>query len=120
MRRIFQWIIATIVTVLLLGTIARADQSTSTRSQPVPSGAKKPAAQKNAAAPKKQEVHKLKPVVVTATKIEQPLDEIGTTVTVVDNSQVEAQKIDRVVRDRHFDSRRECGADPDPRRWSRS
>jgi len=101
MRQIFHRIIATIVIVLLLGWSARADQSASTpSSQPAAqsssSSGKKPAAQKTVAAPKKQEAQKLKPVVVTATKIEQPLDEIGTTVTVVDNSQVEAQKIDRV------------------------
>src|SRR6267142_3160734 len=100
MRRIFHSIIATIVIVLQLGPIARADQSASTPSQPSvqssSSSGKKPTAQKTAVPPKKQEVQKLKPVVVTATKIEQPLDEIGTTVTVVDNSQVEGQKIDRV------------------------
>ncbi|HYL57261.1 MAG TPA: TonB-dependent receptor [Candidatus Acidoferrales bacterium] len=39
---------------------------------------------------------KLKQVVVTATRIEQPIAEIGTTVTVVDDSQIESQKIDRV------------------------
>ena len=70
MRRIFHSAIAAIVIVLLLGPVARADQSASTQSQPVPSGAKKSVAQKNPAAPKKQEVQKLKPVVVTATKIE--------------------------------------------------
>ncbi|HWN56967.1 MAG TPA: TonB-dependent receptor, partial [Methylomirabilota bacterium] len=99
MRQIFHSIIATIVILLLLGPIARADQSASTQSQPAasssPSTQKAPTG-KTTTAPKKQEAQKLKPVVVTATKIEQPLDEIGTTVTVVDNSQVEAQKIDRV------------------------
>ena len=98
MRRIFHSTIATIVVVMLLGRVAHADQSASTQPQAAASpavGGKKPTAQKPAA-PKKQEAQKLKPVVVTATKIEQPLDEIGTTVTVVDNSQVEAQKIDRV------------------------
>jgi vitamin B12 transporter len=83
---------------MLLGRVAHADQSASTQPQAAASpavGGKKPTAQKPAAS-NKQEAQKLKPVVVTATKIEQPLDEIGTTVTVVDNSQVEAQKIDRV------------------------
>ncbi len=99
MRRKFHSIIATIVIVLLPGSIARADQSASTQPPAAASpsaGGKNPAAQKPASPPKKQEVQKLTPVVVTATKIEQPLDEIGTTVTLVDNSQVEAQKIDRV------------------------
>jgi vitamin B12 transporter len=113
MRRVFQRIIATIVVVLLLGPIARADQSASTSSstQPQAAGSSPPVvknapAQKpspngtstpgNAAAPKKQEAQKLNPIVVTATKIEQPINEIGTTITVVENSQIEAQKIDRV------------------------
>jgi len=98
MRQIFHSIIATIVVVLLLGPTAHADQSASPQPQSAASPSavgKKPVAQKPAT-PKKQEVQKLNPIVVTATKIEQPLDEIGTTVTVVDNSQVEAQKIDRV------------------------
>ncbi len=113
MRRALHRIIATIVVVLLLGPIARADQSASTSSstqpqaagssppvvknapaqQPSPNGTSTPG---NAAAPKKQEARKLKPVVVTATKIEQPLAEIGATITAVENSQIEAQKIDRV------------------------
>src|SRR5260370_13110394 len=88
MRQIFHWIIAAIVVVLLLGPGARADQS---------AAKKKTAAQKTAAAaPKSQKEQKLNPIVVTATKIEQPLAEIGTTVTVVENGQVEAHKIDRV------------------------
>ena len=36
---------------------------------------------------------KLAPVVVTATRIEQPLSEIGTTVTVVDGDQIQTQQI---------------------------
>src|SRR5260370_14309147 len=87
MRRIFQWIIASVVVVLVLGPGARADQS---------AAKKKTVAQKTAAAPKKLQEQKLNPIVVTATKSEQRVDEIGTTVSVVDNSQVEAQKIDRV------------------------
>ncbi len=39
---------------------------------------------------------KLAPVVVTATRIEQPLSQIGTTVTVVDQSQIQSQKIQSV------------------------
>ncbi len=38
----------------------------------------------------------LPPIVVTATRVEQPLSEIGTTVTVVDQSQIQAQKIGQV------------------------
>jgi vitamin B12 transporter len=38
----------------------------------------------------------LPPIVVTATRVEQPISEIGTTVTVVDSSQIESQQIDQV------------------------
>jgi vitamin B12 transporter len=44
---------------------------------------------------------KLPPVVVTATRIEQPISEIGTTVSVVDRSQIQSQQIrsvDNVLR----------------------
>ena len=98
MRRIFYRFIAAVVVVLMLGPLARADQTASKESQAATTSSpakKKSAAQKKAAA-KKQEEQKLNPIVVTATKIEQPLAEIGTTVTVVENSQIEAQKIDRV------------------------
>ena len=46
--------------------------------------------------PKKQEAQKLNPVVVTATRIEQPIADIGTTITVVEDPQIQEQKIDRV------------------------
>ncbi len=39
---------------------------------------------------------KLPPVVVTATRIEQPLSEVGTTVSVVDQSQIQSQQIQSV------------------------
>ena len=39
------------------------------------------------------EAAKLPPVVVTATRIQQPLSEIGTTVTVVDSKQIQSQQI---------------------------
>ena len=92
MRQTFHRIIATILIVLTLGAIARADQSTAAQ-QASPSAASTPG---NSPAPKKQEAQELNPVVVTATKIEQPISEIGTTITVVEDSQIEAQKIDRV------------------------
>ena len=38
----------------------------------------------------------LAPIVVTATRVEQPVSEIGTTVTVVEDSQIQAQKIGQV------------------------
>src|SRR5690348_9060207 len=41
----------------------------------------------------KKKTQKLPPVVVTATRIEQPISEIGATVTVVNDDQIESQKI---------------------------
>src|SRR5947207_2115015 len=46
-------------------------------------------------APPNQET-KLKTVVVTATRVEQPIEQIGTTVTVVGDQQMETQKIQDV------------------------
>ncbi len=112
-HRVIPTILATIVITLMLGPVARADQSASTPPQaaatPSASGknsaAQKPSAQTpsantkstsgNPATPKEQ-AQKLNPVVVTATKIEQPISEIGTTITVVEGPQIEAQKIDKV------------------------
>jgi len=99
MRRLFHRVIATVLptilavifVVLMLGASAGADSAPA--DQPSPNAASTPG---NTAAPKKQEAQKLNPVVVTATKIEQPISEIGTTITVVDDAQIEAQKIDRV------------------------
>ncbi|MGA7871449.1 MAG: TonB-dependent receptor [Candidatus Binatus sp.] len=44
----------------------------------------------------KQEAQKLTPVVVTATRIPQPIADIGTTITVVEDPQIQEQKIGRV------------------------
>src|ERR1700675_2174980 len=44
----------------------------------------------------KEEAQKLNPIVVTATRIPQPIGEIGTTITVVEAPQIQEQKIDRV------------------------
>jgi vitamin B12 transporter len=72
---------------LLAPPIARAD--------PTPGASASPAA---AASPSASNVQsqKLPPVVVTATRIEQPVTEIGTTVTVIDKSQIESQQIQSV------------------------
>ena len=71
------------------------DKSAATPKQRTKSGetAKPPA---SAAEPKKSEAQRLSPMVVTATRIEQPLADVGTTVTVVEDPQIQAQKIDRV------------------------
>ncbi len=62
------------------------------------SGASAAAAAQPASSPSPQAspVTQLPPIVVTATRVEQPIDEIGTTVTVVDQSQIQAQKIGQV------------------------
>src|SRR5580704_12043297 len=46
-----------------------------------------------AASPAQNEPQKLPPVVVTATRIAQPLSDIGTTVSVVDRSQMQSQEL---------------------------
>ena len=50
-----------------------------------------------AATANKGEAQKLNPIVVTATRIPQPIGEIGTTITVVEAPQIQEQKIDRVA-----------------------
>jgi vitamin B12 transporter len=45
------------------------------------------------ATPSPPAARKLSPIVVTATRMDQPLAEVGTTVTVVDDKQIESQKI---------------------------
>ena len=103
MGRIF----GTIVIVGALGLISTAAAATdNSAAQPAATvSAAKPPAKKNASPaksganaskPKKEEARKLEPIVVTATRIPQPLSQIGTTITVVDDSQIEAQKIGRV------------------------
>ncbi|HEY9157395.1 TonB-dependent receptor plug domain-containing protein [Candidatus Binatus sp.] len=93
------WILSTIVAISLFAPIARAQEpasapspaQTQTKSAPA-----KPKAAPPATPPKKQEAQKLNPVVVTATRIEQPIADIGTTITVVEDPQIQEQKIDRV------------------------
>jgi vitamin B12 transporter len=46
--------------------------------------------------PSPSPAQQMPPVVVTATRFEQPISEIGTTVTVVDDQQIESQKIEQV------------------------
>jgi outer membrane cobalamin receptor len=72
--------------IVLAGQAARAD--------PSPSASPSPASSQN-------QPQKLAPVIVTATRIEQPVSEIGTSVTVVDRSQFQSQQIqslDNVLR----------------------
>jgi vitamin B12 transporter len=103
------WILSTIVAISLLAPVARAQepapapspaqtQAKSTLANQIESStpAKKQASQPVTPA-KEQEAQKLTPVVVTATRIEQPIADIGTTITVVEDSQIQEQKIDRVA-----------------------
>src|SRR5208337_4903493 len=95
------WILSTIVAVSLLAPIARAQEPASAPSpaqtQTKSSTPAKQKAGQPATPPKQQEAQKLTPVVVTATKIEQPIADIGTTITVVEDPQIQEQKIDRVA-----------------------
>jgi vitamin B12 transporter len=78
---------------LLSWLIALAAMATA-YADPTPTAAASPGASKN-------QPQKLPPVVVTATRIEQPVSEIGTTVSVVDQSQIQSQQlqsIDNVLR----------------------
>jgi len=107
--RLFNRISSTIIVATLLSApTARAQEpasapspaQTQTNSTPAnqtkaSTPAKKKAGQPTKT-PKQQEAQKLSPVVVTATRIEQPIADIGTTITVVEDQQIQEQKIDRV------------------------
>jgi vitamin B12 transporter len=94
------WILSTIVALSLLAPIARAQEPASAPS-PAQTQTKSSTPAKHKAGqprtpPKQQEAQKLTPVVVTATRIEQPIADIGTTITVIEDPQIREQKIDRV------------------------
>ena len=76
-------------------THADSDQGGAGKSGQVLDAGKKKAAQATTT-PKKEEAQKLNPIVVTATRIPQPIGEIGTTITVVEDQQIEEQKIQLV------------------------
>ena len=94
------WIRSTIiVATLLLAPIARAQEpapAPSPAQTQIKSAPAKKQASQPTTPPRKQEAQKLNPVVVTATRIEQPIADIGTTITVVEDPQIQEQKIDRV------------------------
>ena len=83
-----------------MAQIARA-QTPASASSPAQAQSNSPSARKNAAQPatpaKKEAAQKLTPVVVTATRIPQPISEIGTTITVVEDPQIQEQKIQQVA-----------------------
>src|SRR5579864_9335187 len=95
--RSFQYLLSTIGAVSLFATIALAQTPAPS---PAQTSSKSVPAKKKIARPAtpsaKQEAQKLNPVVVTATRIEQPIDQIGTTITVVEAPQIEQQKIQSV------------------------
>ncbi|MGH7865585.1 MAG: TonB-dependent receptor, partial [Candidatus Binataceae bacterium] len=96
------------VVALLIGAAQSRAAETAPRagtpaSSPSPSTAPSPAAEPQAPAspsprptPSPSAARKLQPVVVTATRMEEPLAEVGTTVTVVEDKQIESQKIRQV------------------------
>ena len=103
----FKWFLPTLIAASLWASIAHA-QTPASASSPAQTQTQKasPANQTKAvssnktnppATPaKKEEAQKLNPVVVTATRIPQPIGEIGTTITVVEAPQIEEQKIQLV------------------------
>lgn len=80
--------------------IADADPAPSPAASP--SVAAQPAASSSPSVANGNQPQKLPPMVVTATRIEQPVSEIGTTVTVIDQNQIRSQQIeslDNVLRE---------------------
>jgi vitamin B12 transporter len=94
-------ILSTIVVATLSVTVARAQTpaAAASPSQTQTQKASPPRKKATQTSPpaKKEEAQKLNPVVVTATRIPQPIGEIGTTITVVEDPQIQEQKIDRIA-----------------------
>jgi vitamin B12 transporter len=101
-------ILSTVFAAALFASIAHA-QTPASASSPAQTQTQQapPANQTRSASPKKKtsqppatvekkEAQKLNPIVVTATRIPQPIGEIGTTITVVEDPQIQEQKIQRV------------------------
>ncbi len=99
--RFFQFFVSTIVAASISVGIARAQTPASAPSPAQTQTIKSAPTQKKAdlatTVLKKQEAQKLSPIVVTATRIPQPIGEIGTTITVVEDPQIQEQKIQRVA-----------------------
>src|ERR1700731_1958990 len=72
--------------------IAHADPTPAPSARP--SVAAQPGGSPSASVANGNQPQKLPPVVVTATRIEQPVSEIGTTVTVIDQDQIHSQQIE--------------------------
>src|SRR6202046_1056669 len=98
----FKWFLPTLIAASLWASIAHA-QTPASASSPAQTQTQKASPQKKQAsqpAPpaKKEEAQKLNPVVVTATRIPQPIGEIGTTITGVEAPQI-AKKKNQLVPD---------------------
>ena len=93
-------IFSTVFAAALFAQIAHA-QTPASAASPAQTRSNSPSAKKKAAQPatpaKKEAAQKLTPVVVTATRIPQPISEIGTTITVVEDPQIQEQKIQQVA-----------------------
>src|SRR5208282_1532779 len=100
MNRLSFVIVASLVLVLAgVQATARADPSPaatpSSSATPGASSTQNTAQQPAPAASQGQEA-KLQTVVVTATRVEQPIDQVGTTISVVSDQQMQSQKIEQV------------------------
>jgi len=83
------------IRVIVLSCLAIALVSAHADADPSSIATSSPAAV-SSPAPSQGHTQRLPPVVVTATRIEQPIGEIGTSVTVVDRSQIQSQQIQTV------------------------
>ncbi|MGH7947781.1 MAG: TonB-dependent receptor, partial [Candidatus Binataceae bacterium] len=94
----------TIAIALLIGAaqahaVDTAPQAAAATASPTPStaaSAQPSATASPAATPSPSAARKLKQLVVTATRMEEPLADVGTTVTVVEDQQIESQQIRQV------------------------
>lgn len=99
--RLVHRFISMLVALFVLSSIAQA-QTPSAASSPAQTQSKtattgtKPKPAPSAKPSPAQQAQKLSPVVVTATRIEQPIADIGTTISVVEDQQIQDQKIQRV------------------------
>ncbi len=82
--------------LLAVGPTASAVRADDLSVAPSPNASARVAPTPSPGAASQAPTQKLPPVVVTATRIEQPISEIGTTVTVVDQSQIQSQQIQSV------------------------
>ncbi len=85
-----------LVLPLMAGLIVAAVAPRAIAADAAATGAATAAQPAGSPSPQASPAAQLPPIVVTATRVAQPVSEVGTTVTVVDDSQIQAQKIDQV------------------------